>query len=103
VLQSDRQPRFFGRPAVLPIHHIYLALKTHVPIVVALSRLEEDGKYHIYASPAIEMDSYTDRADELLINAEKLLDVAAGYIRQSPRQWLIYQPVWPEILNDVPR
>ena len=99
---SDSRPCFFGRPADLPIHHVYLALKTHVPVVIALSRLEEDGKYHISASPAIEMDSYPNRADELRINAEKVLSVAEGFIRQASQQWLIYQPVWPEITNAAP-
>lgn len=100
---SDSRPRFFSRPADLPIHHVYLALKMHVPVVIALSCLEEDGKYHIFASPAIEMDTYPNRADELRINAEKVLHVAEGFIRQAALQWLIYQPVWPESMAEVPK
>ncbi len=99
--KSEPRPCFFGHPAALPIHHIYLALKAHVPIVVAASRLEEDGKYQIFASPSIEMDSSPSRADELMMNAEKVLALAEEFIRQAPQQWLIYQPVWPEIINDV--
>ena len=30
-------PVFFGRPAQLPTHYIYLALKAHVPIVLLAS------------------------------------------------------------------
>jgi lauroyl/myristoyl acyltransferase len=102
VPESEPRPCFFGRPAALPIHHIYLALKAHVPIVVAATRLEENGKYHIHASPPIEMDSYPNRADERLMNAEKVLAVAEEFIRPAPQQWLIFQPVWPEIINDIP-
>ncbi len=28
------RPRFFGRPADLPMHHVYLAAKAHVPVMV---------------------------------------------------------------------
>ena len=103
VPEYDPRPRFFGRQAALPSHHIFLALKAQVPVVVVVSRLEEDGKYHIYASTPIEMDSYPNRADELLINAEKVLAVAESFIRQAPQQWLISLPVWPEIMNVVHR
>ncbi len=96
----DHQPCFFGHPAALPVHHVFLALRTHVPVVIAFTRLEEDGKYHIHASEAIEMNPYPDRVEELLINAEKVLDMAAAFIRKAPQQWLIFQPVWPAMLAD---
>jgi KDO2-lipid IV(A) lauroyltransferase len=99
---SDLRPRFFGRQAALPGHHIFLALKAQVPVVVVASRLEEDGKHHIYASPPIEMDSHPNREDELLINTEKVLAVAEGFIRQAPQQWLISLPVWPETMKEIP-
>ncbi len=97
------QPRFFGRPAALPVHHIYLALKAQVPVVVVGSRFEQDGMYHIYASPPVEMDHYPDRADELRINAEKVLVVAEGFIRQAPQQWIMSLPVWPEMVDHASR
>jgi phosphatidylinositol dimannoside acyltransferase len=99
---SDPQPCFFGQPASLPIHHIFLALKAQVPIVIVASRLEKDGKYHIHASPPIEMDHYPKRSDEMLINAEKVLAVAEVFIQQDPQQWLASLPVWPQRINDVP-
>jgi phosphatidylinositol dimannoside acyltransferase len=101
--ESDPRPRFFGLPAALPTHYIYLALKAKVPVVVVGSRLEEDGKQHISASTPIEMNPYPNRADELQINAEKVLAVVEEFIRRDPQQWLISQPVWPEIIQDVPR
>jgi lauroyl/myristoyl acyltransferase len=97
------QPHFFGRPASLPTHHIYLALKAKVPIMVVFSRREADGKYHVYGSSLIEMDQYSDREDELLYNGEKVLATAESFIRQTPQEWVINQPVWPEIVDQVPR
>jgi KDO2-lipid IV(A) lauroyltransferase len=89
-------PRFFGKPAPLPTHHIYLALKAKVPVVLAISRLEKDGLYHLYASPQIEMDPYPDRTEALMLNAEKVLKVAEEFILEDPTQWLVPMRVWPE-------
>ena len=89
-------PRFFGRPASLPTHHIFLALKARVPVVIVASHLGTDGVYHLIASPPIEMDPYPDRDDALLYNAEKVLATAETFIREAPQQWLISLPVWSE-------
>ncbi len=101
--ESDPRPCFFGLPAALPTHYIYLALKAKVPVVVVGSRLEEDGKQHIYASAPVEMSPHPDRAQQLQSNAEKVLAVVEDFIRRDPQQWLISQPVWPDIIQDVPR
>jgi len=97
------RPRFFGLPASLPTHHIFLALKAKVPVVVAASCLESDGYYHLVASTPIEMDPYPDRDDAILYNAEKVLAVAETFIQRSPQHWMISLPVWPEVLDQVPR
>lgn len=95
-------PRFFGIPANLPTHYAYLALKAQAPVVIVNSRWQEDGRYHIYASDPIEMEPRADRVEELLYNAEKVLAVAEGIIRQAPHTWTIFQPVWPEMLDQTP-
>jgi lauroyl/myristoyl acyltransferase len=64
-------PRFFGRPAALHMHHVFLATKAQVPIVVAATTLQGDGKYHVFASECIEMDSHPDADTAMLRNAEK--------------------------------
>jgi len=101
--ENNPRPRFFGLPAALPTHYIYLALKAKVPVVVVGSRLEEDGKQHIYASTPIIMKPYPNRADELQFNAEKVLAVVEKFIQRDPQQWLISRPVWPGTVQDVPR
>jgi lauroyl/myristoyl acyltransferase len=101
-LEYPLRPRFFNQPAALPTHHIYLAVKTHTPIMIVVAHLDSDGKYHISASSPIEMDSYPDRHEEQLRNAEKVLSVAETYIRRAPTQWSITKPVWPEAMSQVP-
>jgi KDO2-lipid IV(A) lauroyltransferase len=93
------RPRFFGRPAALPIHHISLAVKARVPVMIMLTTLHRDGKYHVLTSDAIEMDPHGDRTTEEVQNAEKVLGMAERFIRQAPQQWSISLPVWPETLN----
>lgn len=98
----EARPRFFNRPAALPLHPIFLATKAHIPIVIAVATLQQDGKYHVCASDFIEMDSYPDSQVEMLRNAEKVLGAAEEFIRQAPQQWSVPLPVWPEVMDRVP-
>ncbi len=97
VPPAGSPPRFLGYPAALPTEHVYLALRANVPVIVVASRLEADGRYHVYASPSIEMDRHPNREDELRVNAERVLRLAEPFIRSAPEQWLIFQPVWPAV------
>jgi phosphatidylinositol dimannoside acyltransferase len=94
-------PAFFGRPAHVPIHHIHLALAARVPVMVFAALQRPDGIYQILASEEIKLRPYTDRRVELVCNAERVLEVAASYIRQAPGQWSITLPAWPEILPEL--
>jgi len=68
-------------------------------VFAALQR--PDGIYQILASEEIKLRPYTDRRVELVCNAERVLEVAASYIRQAPGQWSITLPAWPEILPEL--
>ena len=95
------RPKFFGYPAAVPIHHVFLALKAKVPIVVGCTIKHPDGKYHFLFSDPIEMQLHPDRKTEILINAEKVLQVAEKFILHGPSQWSMTFPVWPELLTSV--
>ena len=96
------RPRFFGKPADLPVHHVYLAAKAHVPVMVMVAIQQADGKNHIFTSDPIEMESHPDADTEILLNAEKVLSIGEDFIRQAPNQWSITLPVWPEALDQTP-
>ena len=96
-------PRFFGHPAGLPIHHIFLASKAGVPVVITAVYLQPDGKYHVFASDPIEMDFCADATEGIFRNAEKVLGVAEEFIRRSPPQWVVPLPVWPQMMDLVPK
>jgi KDO2-lipid IV(A) lauroyltransferase len=99
---SAYRPKFFGYPAALPVHYVFLALKAHVPIVVAAIRKRPDGKYYFYFSEPIEMLPYPDRQQEIIRNVEKILHVAEEIIRNDPCQWSMTFPVWPDMMAQVP-
>jgi len=96
------RPRFFGRPADLPVHHVYLAAKAHVPVMVMVTIRLAGGKNHILTSDPIEMESHPDANMEMLRNAEKVLSIGEDFIRQAPNQWSVPLPVWPEVLDQTP-
>ncbi|NLG73426.1 MAG: lysophospholipid acyltransferase family protein [Chloroflexi bacterium] len=102
IADTRYRPRFFGRPASLPVVHVQLALKTNVPVYVVAAIMRPDHTYEIHTSEPIEMQRYKDRETELIENAETILKIAEDYIRMAPVQWSMFYPVWPEVENEVP-
>ncbi len=100
VASAKHYPVFFGHPAHVPIHHIHLALAANAPVMVFAALQRPDGIYQILASEEIKLQPYSDRQVELVINAERVLEVAASYIRQAPGQWSITLPAWPDVLPE---
>jgi lauroyl/myristoyl acyltransferase len=97
------RPNFFGYRAALPLHHIFLALKAKVPVIMLAAIRRPDGSHIIQSSSPIEMEPDPDRDTEALRNAERVLRVAEGFIRPAPAQWSVSLPVWPDMLDRVPK
>ncbi len=98
---SKYTPRFFGRPAALPVAHIRMALKVGVPIVAVAVRARCDGPYLLMASEPIPMVKNADLVQETVQNAEAVLRVIEAWIREAPDQWAMFYPVWPEALREI--
>lgn len=102
-IEGSKHPiKFFGRPASLPLHHILLALKTDVPIIVVAVIMKPDGRYEVVHSDPVIMERVEDRDTELILNAERVLRIAEDFIRLAPSQWSMYYPVWPEVHDRLP-
>lgn len=97
------RPSFFGQPAPLPSHHIFLALKADVPIVLMAVIRQKDGRYRMLSSGLMEMEQSEDHETATLSNAERVLEEAEDFIRLAPRQWNVPLPVWPELQSKVPQ
>lgn len=102
VPEPKIKPVFFGRPAHLAVHHVQLAIHAQIPLIVMGAILQADGRYHIHSSGEIQMQSYSDRRTELKNNAERVLEIAQAIISRSLEQWVVFQPIWPEVLPFVP-
>ena len=102
VTDQRLRPRFFGQPACLPTHHIFLAMKASVPVVLMAVIRQRDGTYNLLSSGLMEMERHADRETETLRNAEKVLKQAEEFIRLAPQQWNVPLPVWPDLMERVP-
>jgi phosphatidylinositol dimannoside acyltransferase len=102
VTDPRLQPRFFGQPAPLPTHHIFLASRARVPVVLMAVIRQNDGKYRLLSSEPMEMEPSDDHEQGILHNAERILQQAEGFIRLAPQQWNVALPVWPELMKRVP-
>ena len=91
---------FFGQPSPLPAGHIRMALEAEVPVIVVAPQFMPDGTYHLRLSEPIYIQPHADPAEALRLHAEAVLKVIEGYIRQTPGQWMMYYPVWPELIGN---
>jgi KDO2-lipid IV(A) lauroyltransferase len=98
VPDPRHKPQFFGQPSSLPVHHITLALRAGVPVLVAAIIMRPEHVYEIVVCEPIEMKRYGDRDKDILVNAERVLEVTADLIRRAPAQWTMTYPVWPNII-----
>ena len=96
------RPHFFGRAANLPTGYVRLALKEKAPVIVVSGITQPDGRYQIRASEPIMMKAGHDPVPETLRNTEAVLEVIEDLIRQAPRQWSMFYPVWPEAYPEIP-
>lgn len=98
---------FFGYPAALPTHHVTLALRANVPVVVlapVMLPLEKTGGicYYVIASEPIPMQANSDRTKEIVCNGERVLEVASALILRAPQQWAVFHPLWPQVIEEMP-
>jgi len=89
---------FFGRPSPLPLGYITTALAADVPIIVASAIMTVDGKYDFQFSGPYTLRKYNNKLDDIKQNAEMILKYVEEFIRMAPQQWLMYYPVWPDLM-----
>lgn len=100
VQPSDINLQFFGRPSLLPTGYTRMAKIAGVPIIVASAFMDEKGSYHIHYSNPIPIQPHNNPDTEIQINGEAILKVIETRIRENPGQWLMYYPVWSDILTN---
>ncbi len=92
----DVNPIFFGAPARLPTGHVRLALSTNAVFLPVSARWSSERGYYTISAPPLELECTGDRAADLIHNAQRTLAIIERWIAETPDQWLMYYPVWPE-------
>jgi KDO2-lipid IV(A) lauroyltransferase len=97
----DEQVSFFGRPARVPSGHVRLALKTDALVVIVCCALDPETERYVlqYEEPLVMLRT-GDREDEVVLNMRRILDSMEAMIRRWIDQWLMFVPVWPELLEE---
>jgi KDO2-lipid IV(A) lauroyltransferase len=90
-------PRFFGRPAPMPLLHVRLAMRAKVPVVGVAAQWQPDGRYRLIATDPIVMVGDRPTPEALLENAERCLAPIERWITDAPAHWAMPHIVWPDV------
>jgi lauroyl/myristoyl acyltransferase len=72
-------------------------MQTGSPIVVASCEYRErDHSYIVHVSRWLEIERVGTRQEDIMHNAQRVLEVAEGLIAAHPDQWMMFYPVWEE-------
>ncbi|MEN8098689.1 MAG: lysophospholipid acyltransferase family protein [Chloroflexota bacterium] len=93
-----RYVRFFGHLAPLPTGHVRLAVRTNARVHMIQVTPEDKGRISISLSPAIPLERSNGRSKDALVNTERILKYTEEQIRANPDWWLMFFPVWPQLL-----
>ncbi|MCB2213822.1 hypothetical protein KQH50_00355 [bacterium] len=93
------QPRFFGHPANLPVAYVRMALEADAPVIIMAATSQANGSYRLVASEPIWMTPDEDLETEIVVNAEKVLQLAQMLILTHADQWAMFYPIWPQYLG----
>jgi lauroyl/myristoyl acyltransferase len=56
--------------------------------------------YTVVIEGPIEMVRGGNRKRDVVINAERVLKYAEEKIRARPHEWMMFHPVWPQLLTE---
>jgi lauroyl/myristoyl acyltransferase len=87
---------FFGRPAHLATGYIRLAMSADAVILPLACRWAPQRGYYTITRPPMMLELTGDREADVLHNTRRVLAVMEKWIAETPDQWLMYHPVWPE-------
>jgi KDO2-lipid IV(A) lauroyltransferase len=90
---------FFGKRATLPIGHARLALRTGARIMVVACQRAIQG-YRVVSSGMIPPESTGDASGDVLRLAQRVAGHLEQFIKERPSEWLMFFPVWPEMLPE---
>mgnify|MGYP001087871538 FL=1 len=97
--QEKYRPIFFGHECNLPVAYVRMAREANAPVIVMAAASQPDQTYRLIGSELIWMESHPDLKTEILNNANRVHSEAEILIRNHPRQWAMFYPIWPQFLG----
>ena len=93
VTREGMTASFFGRRARVPRAHVSLALRAGAVILPGFVVCEPGGRYRLIFEPALD----PRELGGVRAGVNACLAVLEKYIRRYPDQWLVFEPMWPEV------
>lgn len=87
---------FFGAPFSLPAGPVMLAMRTGAAIVPGFTCRTGDGRFEGYMGEEVQLESTGNLKVDVKSNTQRLAGEMEKGIRRCPRQWVVFQRVWPE-------
>ncbi len=95
--QDGEELLFFGRESRLATGHTRLAARANAKVVVGACRRVGPGCYQALAKPIPQPAPTGDRRHDMTRWAQESLRAVEEVIRNSPEEWLMPLPVWPDL------
>jgi KDO2-lipid IV(A) lauroyltransferase len=87
---------FFGRPAHLATGYVRMALSANALILPMACRWSPERGYYAMIQPPFDLEATGDREADVQHNTRRILAIMEHWIAETPEQWLMYHPVWPD-------
>ena len=95
--ESGEAVPFFGRSAHLATGYARMALSANAVIFPMACRWSPTRGYYALSQPPMTLEVTGDREADVQHNVRRILAVMENWIAETPEQWLMYHPVWPEV------
>ena len=92
------QLTFFNRKVELPIGHARLAIRSGAHMIVGVVQKAAHGIYKVTAPPIIKPEITGDLKKDTLTLAQRVASIIEGFIRSDPEEWMMFLPVWPDVI-----
>jgi lauroyl/myristoyl acyltransferase len=95
---QGEQLTFFGRQTTLPTGHARIAIRAGAYIIAGICKPDPDGGYIVTGSPVIRPEDTGDVRRDASHAAQQVLDFLEREIRSHPDLWMMFYPLWPEVI-----
>lgn len=87
---------FFDEPVRFPNGSVTLALRTGAPLLPGRAMRLADGSYRVDITPPLDFPRTGDLKRDVQLGTEMVAKALERFIRDTPGQWVVFQPVWKE-------